>query len=337
MGSGLASTVVAGVNIAATAYDPAFDFQLPVCSPVYVNGSTGFSWLTALSNTIRPVFVAVAVTNTGGFGTRTGAIALVASNGTVGTYTYLWADAGAPLTAGRTGLAAGTYSCTVTDASGASTVAVAVVASDARLDVLVALTDNNVTLTPSGGVGPYTYLWNDGPTTGTRGALGVGTYTCIVTDSRGTTREVTVTIDPYRFYWSKKPVTLSLDAGPAYRLDPTIKPNLSFVCEVWVEEVYRSGTFVQVGPTQEQPADRSGRTVFDAQELLDAYLTDHLPDLNQAVPSRADCLFRRFYFRYAEKFGTPAVAAPLSNQAQHYVVFGGLDFYEATAGTWFSS
>jgi hypothetical protein len=144
-------------------------------------------------------------------------------------------------------------------------------------------------------------------------------------------------VRPYRFYWSKNPVTLALDAGAAYRQDPTTKPNLSFVCEVWVEEAYLSNTFTQVGPQQEQPADRTGRTVFDAQALLDNYLREHLPDLNQAAPSRADALFRRFYFRYAEKFGAVPVAAALSNQAQHYVVLGGLDFYAAAADTWFTS
>ncbi|WP_460504208.1 hypothetical protein, partial [Hymenobacter agri] len=178
---------------------------------------------------------------------------------------------------------------------------------------------------------PYAYLWNDGPTTAERLALSAGTYTAVVTDARGATRSVSVTIDPYRYYWSKNPVTLALDAGAAYRLDPTTKPNLSFLCEVWVEEVYLSNTFVCLGGTQEQPADAAGRTVFDAQALLDGYLQEHLPTLNQAGPSRADSLFRRFYFRYAEKFGTPPVAAPLSSQVRHYVVLGGLDFYEAPA------
>ncbi|MDB5270881.1 MAG: hypothetical protein JWP58_3921 [Hymenobacter sp.] len=325
-----------GCLIQATSYDAAYDFQFPVCSQVYQTGGTGFSWNSTLTNTIRPVLLTAAITHNQVFGTATGTIAITATNGTAGTYTYGWADAGAPLLASRSGLAAGTYTVTVTDGSGASASLANVVRSDDRLDVLVDRTDNNVTLVPSGGVPPYTYLWTDGPTTATRSALGVGTYRCTVTDGHGATRLVELTVEPYRFYWSKNPVTLALDAGAAYRLDPTTKPNLSFVCEVWVEEVYRSGTFVRLGPVQEQPADRFGRTVFDAQALLDGYLSEHLPALNQAQPSRADCLFRRFYFRYAEKFGAVPVAAALSNQAQHYVVLGGLDDY-AAAGTWFAS
>lgn len=333
---GFAGLAQIGCTIQATTYNPTFDFQLPTNSGGS-NGVGGFSWYEPGENTIRPVQLTAAVTNNRVFGTATGTIAITATNGTVGTYTYAWADAGALPQASRSGLASGTYTVTVTDASGASAALASVVRSDGRLDVLVNRTDNNVTLVASGGAPPYAYAWADGPTTATRQALATGTYTCTVTDGHGASRGVSVMVETYRFYWSKNPVTLALDAGAAYRLDPTTKPNLSFVCEVWVEEVYRSGTFVQLGPAQEQPADRFGRTVFDAQALLDGYLTEHLPALNQTQPSRADCLFRRFYFRYAEKFGAVPVAAPLSNQAQHYVVFGGLDDVAVAAGTWFGS
>ncbi|MBJ6109427.1 hypothetical protein JAO73_10410 [Hymenobacter sp. BT523] len=337
LGTGLAAAETVGCVIQATEYDAYLNFREPAQQNIFVGGFTGYSWPLTQTDTIRPVRVAETHANTGAFGTATGTIALVASNGTVGTYTYLWTDPGAPFTPNRSGLAAGSYTCTVTDASGANTTVVVAIGSDARLDVLVNRSDNNVALVPSGGVAPYAFLWADGPTTAARLALPVGTYTCTVTDARGATRQVVIKVDPYRFYWSKNPVTLALDAGDAYRLDPTSKPNLSFVCEVWVEEAYRSNAFVQVGATLEQPADRFGRTVFDAQALLDAYLTHHLPDVNQAVPSRADCLFRRFYFKYAEKYGPVPVAAALSSQAQHYVVLGGLDFFEAAAGTWFTS
>lgn len=287
--------------------------------------------------TIRPVLVSYVVTDATVFGSATGSIVVTATNGNNGVYTYVWADPGALRTATRLNLVNATYTVTVADSSGASTQVSIIVGSDPRLEVLINCTDNNVTLVASGGRSPYAFLWSDGVTTATRLNLPVGTFTCTVTDARGESRQVSLTVDAYRFYWSKNPVTLALDAGAAYRLDPATKTNLSFVCEVWVEEVYRSNTFVRLGPAQEQPADRFGRTVFDAQALLDGYLTEHLPALNQAQPSRADCLFRRFYFRYAEKFGAVPVAAALSNQAQHYVVLGGLDDYAVAAGTWFAS
>ncbi|WP_210519888.1 hypothetical protein [Hymenobacter terricola] len=337
MGFGLASFETAGCLLVATAYDAALDFQLPVCRQVYTNGSTGFSWFPTLENTIRPVQVAQTITPAGIFGTATGRIDLVASNGTDGVYGYTWGDGG-PATASRTALPAGAYACTVRDTSGASTQVTAVVGQDARLDVLLTTTGNVVALVVSGGRAPYAYAWNDGLTTPTRTGLAVGTYTCTVTDAVGASRQVSVVVEPYRFYWSKNAIALALDAGPAYRLDPTTKPNLSFLCEVYVEPAYLSGAFVQVGAASEQPADRAGRTTFEVQALLDAYVAEHLPDLNQHTISRADALFRRFYLRYTERFGEPAVtSAAFSTQAQHFVVQGGLDFFEAAAGTWFGS
>jgi hypothetical protein len=316
-------------DVEATVYDRTNDLAWnlagtqPIVRPTFLE--------VASLTTIRPVRAQVLVTDALIFASPTGAVEVVASNGNDGVYSYFWADFGAPATALRTNIPNGVYTCTVTDTSGASVVVQALVGSDPRLEVRVERNENDVTLVPSGGLAPYAYQWGDGPTTAVRLALTSGVYTAVVTDARGATRAVSVTIDSYRYYWSKNPVTLSLDAGPAYRLDPTTKPNLSFLCEVWVEETYLSGVFVRLGGTQEQPADAQGRTVFDAQALLDGYLQEHLPDLNQAVPSRADSLFRRFYFRYAEKFGVPAVAAALSSQVRHYVVLGGLDFYESSA------
>ncbi|HEX8656473.1 MAG TPA: hypothetical protein VF690_03015, partial [Hymenobacter sp.] len=322
-----------GVIVEATRYDVNLDFLLPRSGGF---GTTGFGWFNSVENTLRPVLVDVQKTDATNFGDTDGSITLTPSNGNNGIYEYFWADAGAPLTRTRTGLGAATYTCVVRDTSGVSTTVSVVIRSASRLEVLVTITGNNVRLDPSGGGAPYFYFWEDGPQTATRTNLPVGTYKCLVKDVRGASQLVTVVIEPYRFYWSKNPVLLALDAGPAYRLDPSTKPNLSFVCEVWVEEVYLSNEFVQVGTTQEQPADRDGRTVFDAQALLDSFLSEHLPAPNQALPSRADSLFRRFYFKSAQKFGTPAVAAPFANQQQNYVVFGGLDDYEAQSDRWLS-
>jgi hypothetical protein len=316
-------------DLEATAYNRTLDLAF---TAIPLQGAPPVTYVEVANlTTIRPVQVAVAVTNALVFNSATGGIVLTPSNGNDGVYTYAWADFGAPATALRTNIPNGVYTCTVTDSSGAYAVVQAVVGSDPRLEVRVERTENDVTLVASGGLAPYTYAWNDGATTAQRLNLGPGTHTALVTDARGATQQVSVTIDPYRYYWSKNPVTLRLDAGAAYRADPTTKPNLSFLCEVWVEEVYLSNVFVRLGGTQEQPADAQGRTVFDAQALLDSYLQEHLPALDQAVPSRADSLFRRFYFRSAEKFGTPPVAAALSSQVRHYVVLGGLDFHEGDA------
>ncbi|MES2556582.1 MAG: T9SS type A sorting domain-containing protein [Bacteroidota bacterium] len=51
-------------------------------------------------------------------------------------------------------------------------------------------TDGSATVVPSGGTGPYTYLWSIGDTTNTINNLAPGTYDCVVTDQAGC--EVTV-------------------------------------------------------------------------------------------------------------------------------------------------
>ena len=47
--------------------------------------------------------------------------------------------------------------------------------------------DGSATVTTSGGTAPYTYLWDDGQTIATAGALTAGSYTVTVTDANGCT------------------------------------------------------------------------------------------------------------------------------------------------------
>ncbi|MDO7875991.1 hypothetical protein Q5H93_14705 [Hymenobacter sp. ASUV-10] len=316
-------------DVEAAVYQPSYDLDFTDYWPEFNRFA-----VVANRTTIRPVVAYAAISNATIFGSPTGSILVFAENGNAGVYTYVWQDTNAPTTPGRSNVPNGTYLCTITDASGAYTVLQVVVGSDPRLDVLVARTGDDVTLVPSGGLPGYTYAWADGPTTATRPGLAAGTYTCTVTDARGATRVVSVVVEPYRYYWSLNPVTLYLDAGADYRLDPATKPNLSFVCQVWVEKGYLSGEYEQIGAETEQPADAAGRTVFDVQALLDAYLGEQLPALNEGRIQRAGAHFRRFYLKHAEKFGEPPVPAPLSQQQQHYVVLGGLDFLNYPTGAW---
>ena len=155
-----------------------------------------------------------------------------------------------------------------------------------------------------------------------------------MTDAHGASQRVVVTLAPNRCYFSQNPVRLPLDAGAAYRLNPATKPNLSFLAEVWVEPDYLSGVYVQAGPQLEQPADPDGRTVFEVQALLDAYVAEHLPPPDGPATALAEGVFKRFYLKSGEKFGTPPVPAALSTAQVHFVLCGGLGPDEDAAGRW---
>jgi hypothetical protein len=333
-GGGLASTTI---TIKARQFGAGYNFVLPTLDP-----PQPYLFLDTWDNRDPPTLTPT-VTIARCFASATGSIAVAVAGG-VGPYTYLWDDG--TTTADRMLLPAGTYTLTVTDAAvagptpdqfvipGVRTISI-VVGQNPRLDVLVTKNDGDVALAVSGGTPGYAYRWSDGATTAARTGLAGGTYVCTITDAQGCYTQVSVTVESSRFYFAGNPITLALDAGPAYRLDPTTKPNLSFVCAVHVEVDYGSGTFVPLGTLLEQPADRDGRTLFEVQALLAPFLDYHVPAPGQTGIALATPLFRRFYLQYYEQSGaTPAPSAVIT-QARHYVVLGGLDFYESRSNTWF--
>lgn len=135
------------------------------------------------------------------FGACDGSATSTPVGGTPG-YTYSWAPSGGTGQT-TTPLCPGTYTATVTDANGCTTTGTATITQPPLLNT--GATHTNVTCNgvcngtafsnPSGGVGPYTYLWQPGAlTTPSINGLCAGSYTLTVTDSRGCTRTTTVTI-----------------------------------------------------------------------------------------------------------------------------------------------
>jgi hypothetical protein len=312
-------------DITATVYDTSYNLDFSTIAP------TGWQIVQNIT-TIPPVYVSALVTDAIIYKSATGSIELLPSNGLTGYYTYQWADPGAPATAVRTNvIGPADYTCLVMDASGASATIVVHVGSDPRLDVFVQKVANDVTLITTGGVAPYTYAWADGPTTDVRLGLAGGTYKCTVTDSHGATVTITVTIEFYnRFYFSRNPVVLELAA-----LDLATKPNLRFLCEVWLEVEYLSGVFISIAGELTQPADSEGRTTFDVSTLLDAYVQPDFPAYGESGIKQATKCFKRFYLQHSEQWdGSPVPT--FSVRETHYLVYGGLDFYEYASDAYFS-
>lgn len=123
-----------------------------------------------------------------------------ANNGTAsvtpavaGTYSYLWSNG--QTTATATGLAAGTYSVTVTSSGGCSTVANVTVSSGGALVLNVnpqnatcnGTASGSASANTSGGAAPYTYAWSNGASGANVNGLAAGNYTVTVTDASGCT------------------------------------------------------------------------------------------------------------------------------------------------------
>ena len=126
-------------------------------------------------------------------GGNTGTATVLPAGGTL-NYTYLWTGGQTGATA--TGLAAGTYSVTVTDANLCTTTTSTtvsepplVVASGTQVnETCFGQSIGSIDLSVVGGSGSYTYLWTPGgATTQDLSGLAAGTYTVSITESNGCT------------------------------------------------------------------------------------------------------------------------------------------------------
>ena len=143
-----------------------------------------------------------AVTTVSCNGGTNGSATITASGGTA-DYSYSWAPSGGTA-ATATGLAAGIYTCTVTDANSCTKTQTATITQPSAINTSV-ITQTNIacngsstgaaTITASGGTPAYTYSWT--PTGGTGSSITdrpAGIYTCTVTDANSCVKTQTVNI-----------------------------------------------------------------------------------------------------------------------------------------------
>ncbi len=146
-----------------------------------------------------PIVLSVLVNNAKCKGSKDGSIDLTVTGGTPG-YTYDWDNA--PDVEDPSGLGAGTYKVTVTDAKGCTKTITAIITEPTLIQLTATATilkckdynDASINLTVIGGTSPYTYDWDNAPDVEDPTGLSAGTYTVTVTDANGCTATTSVTI-----------------------------------------------------------------------------------------------------------------------------------------------
>lgn len=134
---------------------------------------------------------AIASASQASCGGNDGSISLLVNGGTT-PYTYTWNDATLNGTQSPTGLGAGSYIVTITDANGCSVTASAGVTVPNGPSISLASVDadcngastGGLDLTVNGGTAPYTYTWSGSlAAVEDQPALSAGTYSVTVTDA----------------------------------------------------------------------------------------------------------------------------------------------------------
>lgn len=128
-------------------------------------------------------------TNNTCVGGNNGSVTVTTSNGKT-PYSYVWNTSPAQNTVTASGLAAGTYICTVTDGCGNTASASQSIVLNSNLNATLdvthvscgTLTDGSITAVPSGNGSPFSYAWSTGVSTQTISNLAAGTYTVTVRD-----------------------------------------------------------------------------------------------------------------------------------------------------------
>jgi uncharacterized repeat protein (TIGR01451 family) len=156
------------------------------------NGCSGTAGSTV--NSTNPVYGTASYTSSA-CGLCNGTVSVLESGG-VGPFLYDLSNGSPQQTNGNfSGVCAGTYVATVTDANGcigtytvtvpATNTATFTVSDLVQNETGAGLNNGSINLTISGSTAPYTFLWNNGATTEDIYSLAAGSYNVTITDNAG--------------------------------------------------------------------------------------------------------------------------------------------------------
>lgn len=133
------------------------------------------------------------------FGGNNASAQATALGGTV-PYSFLWSQG--QTTAQVSGLLAGVFAVTVTDANGCTDLVSGMVTEPTVLTASIGASDvacyagndGNAFVSPTGGISPYTFVWSSGQTNAQIANLSAGQYTVTITDANACSTIETVTL-----------------------------------------------------------------------------------------------------------------------------------------------
>ena len=163
-------------------------------TPGAANNTANAAWISSMNpqcgTTPTSIQLTLTPTLVSCLGGATGAISSSITGGTA-PYTYLWNNNAT--SSGLMNIAAGTYTLTVTDATGCTASAQATISSNSGVTVTATATNAScasvcngaVSTSVSGGTAPYTYLWSTSASSPGLQNLCAGTYIIAVSDVNG--------------------------------------------------------------------------------------------------------------------------------------------------------
>jgi hypothetical protein len=158
------------------------------------NGCTKSTGTLSISQPSAAISISnVSINDVNCFNGSDGSISF-STNGGTSFYTYLWnnGSTGSSLS----GVPAGNYQCTITDASACTFVSALL---EVEAPAAITIQNNSITnasclmggaisLTIGGGISPYSYAWSNGQTGNPLSNVNAGNYVCTITDANGCTK-----------------------------------------------------------------------------------------------------------------------------------------------------
>jgi SprB repeat/HYR domain/Secretion system C-terminal sorting domain len=170
-------------------------------------------------------------------GLQNGSASVNASGGTA-PYSYNWSNGGSNAMA--SGLAAGAYTCTTTDANGCTASQTAVVGGPQPVTLAVVTKvdvpcidgqSGSITMNASGGTAPFNYTWSNNASGPSASGLGLGNYICTATDANGCSKTLSAQIvatDNTGPQLILKNASVALNTGGNATVTPAMFDNGSF-------------------------------------------------------------------------------------------------------------